>query len=157
MQAFPHRYSVAGAATACGDVALSGDCLPTLSSAPPKEFDGPGDRWSPEALLVAAVAGCYVMTFRAVAGIRRLLWTRIACEAVGVVERVDRVTQFTEFRVRVRLEVPIGTDLDLARQLLSRAEHACLITNSLKARTHLDAEVVVSLQGRVPTEAARAS
>jgi hypothetical protein len=57
MQAFPHRYAVtaAGSGAAQGDVELSADRLPALRSASPTEFDGPGDRWSPEAFLVGAV------------------------------------------------------------------------------------------------------
>ena len=35
-----------------------------IESAPPKEFDGPGDQWSPEQLLTAAVADCFVLNFR---------------------------------------------------------------------------------------------
>jgi peroxiredoxin-like protein len=156
MQAFPHRYSITSAASSLGDVALSGDHLPTLSCAPPFEFDGPGDRWSPEELLVSAVAGCYVLTFRAVATVAKLPWMRIACDAEGLVDRIERTTQFIEMALRVRLEVPAGTDLALARQLLARAEHACLITNSLKGVVRLEAEVVVSLQGRATIDRGRA-
>jgi uncharacterized OsmC-like protein len=32
-----------------------------------KIFDGPGDAWSPENLLLAAVQSCFLFTFQAVA------------------------------------------------------------------------------------------
>jgi organic hydroperoxide reductase OsmC/OhrA len=147
MQAFPHRYFVSSAATATGDLAVSADRVPTLSCAPPVEFDGPGDRWSPETLFVAALAGCYLLTFRAVANVGKLRWLRIACDVQGVVDRVNMVTQFTEITLLVRLELPQGCDIAHARRLLERAEHACLVTNSVKAATRLEAEVVVRLQG----------
>jgi len=124
-----------------GEVALEGDRLPTLRSAPPIEFDGPGDQWSPETLFVAAVADCYVLTFRALAGVFKLTWTSMTCEVVGMVDRVDRVTQFTDFSLCARLTVPHGTDEEHARRLLDRAKHACLVTNSLKAPVHLQLEV----------------
>jgi organic hydroperoxide reductase OsmC/OhrA len=68
MQPFPHHYSVIAKADTQGDVALAGDRLPPIPSAPPTEFGGPGDRWSPETLFVAAVADCFVLTFRGIAG-----------------------------------------------------------------------------------------
>jgi organic hydroperoxide reductase OsmC/OhrA len=41
--------------------------VPTLSTATPEEFGGPGDAWSPELLLLGAVESCFLFTFRAVA------------------------------------------------------------------------------------------
>lgn len=144
MQPFPHRYAVAAAARLEGDVVLEGERLPPLPSAPPTEFDGPGDRWSPETLLVASVADCFVLTFRAIAHLSKLPWLSLTCDVVGTVDRVERVTQFTGFVVRARLRVPVGTNEDQARRLLTKAEETCLVTNSLKAKSHLEAEVEVA-------------
>jgi peroxiredoxin-like protein len=143
MQEFPHRYSVAAVAKSEGDVALQSDRLPSLASAPPTEFGGPGDRWSPETLLVAAVADCFVLTFRAIAQASKLPWLSLRCDVEGTLDRVERVMQFTGFRVRASLRVPPGTNEEQARRLLARAEQACLITNSLKASAHLETEVEV--------------
>jgi len=143
MQAFPHHYSVVARAGAEGDVGLESDRLPPISSAPPAEFGGPGDRWSPETLLVAAVADCFILTFRAIAGLSRLPWTSLACDVVGTVDRVERVTQFTRIEVRARLRVPAGAKEDQALRLLTKAEETCLVTNSLKVRPHLEAVVEI--------------
>jgi peroxiredoxin-like protein len=143
MQEFPHRYAVAAVASSEGDVALQGERLPSLVSAPPAEFGGPGDRWSPETLLVAALADCFVLTFRAIARASKLSWLSLRCEVEGTLDRVERVTQFTGFRVRASLRVPPGTSEEQARRLLARAEQSCLITNSLKGPAHLEAEVEV--------------
>jgi peroxiredoxin-like protein len=113
-------------------------------SAPPAEFDGPGDRWSPETLVVAAVADCFVLTFRAIAKLSKLRWATLTCEASGTVDRVDRVTQFTDLTVRASLEIPDDTHEDQAKRLLVRAEETCLITNSLKAPCHLEIELRVA-------------
>jgi len=48
MQPFPHHYSVVVKADTQGDVGLEGERLPPIPSAPPAEFGGPGDRWSPK-------------------------------------------------------------------------------------------------------------
>jgi len=141
MQDFPHHYSVVAIGEASGDVALEGSRLPTLRSASPAEFDGPGDRWSPETLLVAAVADCFVLTFRAVAHASKMSWATLRCEVGGTLDRVDRATQFTRFDIRAQLQVPAGTNVEQARRALEKTEHVCLISNSLKAAIHLETEV----------------
>ena len=143
MQEFPHRYSVAALATAEGNVSLESNRLPSLASAPPAEFGGPGDQWSPETLLVAAVADCFVLNFQAIARASKLSWISLRCDVEGILDRVERVSQFTEFRVHASLEVPAGTDVERAKRLMARAEQTCLITNSLKSASHLEAEVAV--------------
>ena len=149
MREFPHHYTVTVAGGPDGDIRLGGDRLPELRSAAPAEFDGPGDRWSPETLLTAAVADCFVLTFRAIAKFSRLPWVALTCDASGTLDRVDRVTQFTAFRIKASLRVPAGTDVDQARRLLARAEQGCLVSNSLKGGVALDAEVQVDRAAQV--------
>lgn len=144
MQEFPHCYSVAAQADAEGDVALESARLPALATAPPAEFGGPGDRWSPETLLVGALADCFVLTFRAIARASKLPWLSLRCDVEGTLDRVERVTQFTSFRVRAALRVPAGANAEQAKRLLARAEQSCLITNSLKGNSHLEAKVEVA-------------
>jgi organic hydroperoxide reductase OsmC/OhrA len=141
MQDFPHHYRVAASAKDSGNVELSSEGVATIASAPPVEFGGPGDQWSPESLLVAAVADCFVLSFRAIARASKLDWTSLSCNVVGALDRVERVTQFTGFEVTAELVVPAGTDETKAQRLLQKAEDACLITNSLIADSHLDATV----------------
>lgn len=141
MHEFPHRYTVTAAGAVDDDVELTAECLPSLRSASPAAFGGPGDRWSPETFLVGAVADCFVLTFRAVAHASKLSWTSLQCEVNGTLDRIDRVTQFTHFDMRARLAVPAGTDPDQARRVLDKAERSCLITNSLKAKVQLATEV----------------
>jgi organic hydroperoxide reductase OsmC/OhrA len=137
MQNFPHRYVVVAAGDALDDIELASGSLPPLQSAPPTEFDGPGDRWSPETLLVAAVAGCYVLTFRAVARASRVSWTWLRCEVDGTLERIDKAPQFTAFDMRASLSIPPTMDAQQARRALEKAESQCLISKSLKGTVHL--------------------
>jgi organic hydroperoxide reductase OsmC/OhrA len=144
MQDFPHRYTVAASARTDGDVALESARLASLASAPPAEFGGPGDRWSPETLLVAAVADCFTLGFRAIARASKLEWVSLRCEVEGTLDRVERVTQFTGFKVRATLQVPPGTNVERAQGLLEKAEKTCLISNSLKGASHLETSVEVA-------------
>ena len=143
MQDLPHHYRVAATAGPDGDVDLASAELDSIRSAPPAEYGGPGDRWSPETLLVAAVADCFVLSFRAIARGSRLSWLSLNCSVEGTLARVEGTTKFTEFNINVTLGVPEGTDVERARRILEKAEASCLITNSLTGATHLSAEVGV--------------
>jgi organic hydroperoxide reductase OsmC/OhrA len=136
MQQLPHRYTVAAKGSADGDVELHSERLPALASASPAEFDGPGDRWSPETLLVGAVGDCLILTFRAVARASQLDWTSIQCDVTGTLDRIERTTRFVAFEIHARLRVPSGTDAERARRALEKAEQNCLISNSLNAAIH---------------------
>ncbi len=73
MHDFPHHYRCLATANATQSVVqVSSDGLTNLATGAPREFGGPGDQWSPEALLVATVADCFVLTFRAIAAPSRV-------------------------------------------------------------------------------------
>ena len=143
MHPYPHLYAVQAAARPEGDVPVSAAGLPSLATAPPAEFDGPGDRWSPETLLVAALADCFLLSFRGVARANRFAWDELECSVEGKLDRVEGKTRFTHYVVRATLRVPSGTDETKARQLLQRAEHVCLISNSLVGERSLESTVVI--------------
>jgi peroxiredoxin-like protein len=138
---YPHHYSVSGEMEGGAAIRLASPGLPALESAPPAEFDGPGDRWSPETLLVGAVVDCFLLTFRAVARASKYEWTRLHAEAEGVLDRAEGVTRFTEIRLRAALDAPAGADAATGERLLAKAEKGCLISNSLKCPVHLEATV----------------
>jgi len=144
MQALPHRYHVKGSGRVTGDVELTSERLTVLHSSSPAEFGGPGDRWSPETLLVGAVADCFILTFRAIAKASGLSWISLDCDVTGTLDRVDRVTQFTRFDMTARLGIPSGQDTDRARHALEKAERNCLISSSLKASIALDITVEIA-------------
>lgn len=145
MQPFPHHYTVAASANTQGEVPLEAQTLPRLVTAAPAEYGGPGGRWSPETLLVAAVADCFVLTFRAIAAVSKFSWISLDCEVTGTLDRVEHVTQFTDFVVRARLKVSPETNREQALRMLTKAEQTCLVTNSLKSRCQLDAAVDVAV------------
>jgi organic hydroperoxide reductase OsmC/OhrA len=106
MHEFPHIYRAEMTASPEGALKLESSGLDTLWSAAPKEFDGPGDQWSPETLLVAAVVDCFGLTFRAVARASSFEWIGLRCEGTGELDRVDRTTRFTRIALRASLDVP---------------------------------------------------
>ena len=71
-------------------------------------------------------------------------WNSLRCDVDAVLDRPEKAMLFTEFRLKVDLEVPAGTDEQKAHRLLEKAEQGCLITNSLTADVHLNASVRVA-------------
>jgi len=142
MQDYPHHYHATAAGGPDGDIATTSPGLVTISSQSPPEFGGPEGKWSPETLLVASVVDCFILTFRAIARASRFEWHHLDCVGEGILERVDRVTRFTGFRLKVTLQVPPGAREDRALRLLDKAEQICLITNSLNGTVELEAKVV---------------
>ncbi len=142
MQDLPHCYKVeASAAPDANPTVESGTLQPIGIEAPP-EFGGPGNLWSPETILVAAVASCFILTFRGVARASSFAWSALACRAEGRLERSEGILQFTEFTLRATLKIPAGGDHKRALTLLEKAEHSCLVTNSLRSTVRLEPEVI---------------
>lgn len=139
---FPHHYAVSATCHTEGAIRLSAAGLPELASQPPRQFGGPGDVWSPEDLLVAAVADCFCLSFRAIAAASKFAFSDLHCEVTGTLDRVERAMLFTEFKVVARLTLPAGGDVERGQKLLEKAEQTCLVTNSLKSSVHLEATVV---------------
>ncbi len=142
MQALPHVYTVRACAASTGKLRVGADHLPSLEVAPPREFDGPGDQWSPEELLMAAVSNCLILSFKTIAAIAKLDWLSIECEARGELDKVGRKMQFTTVTMSASLVVPSPDLVDKATKLLNKAEEICIISNSLSAQSHFTCAVV---------------
>jgi organic hydroperoxide reductase OsmC/OhrA len=142
MHPFPHIYSVSARVRPDGDVPLESEGVRVIESAPPKEFDGPGNQWSPEQLLTAAVMDCFVLSFRAIAGASKYSWVSLEAATRGTLDRTGGVMRFTRFDTHARLHVHAGSDIERAEKLLHKAEASCLVANSLSSERHLTVEVV---------------
>jgi peroxiredoxin-like protein len=141
MKPLPHLYDVHLSGGPAGYAEVSTPGVPALRTAPPTDYDGPGDAWSPEHLLLAAVQACFLFTLRAIARVSRLEFTTLELDAVGTVERKDGVTRFTDIVLRPRLTVPAGTNHDRVRQILEKSEKACLVSASLATSLRLEPDI----------------
>ncbi len=143
MHPLPHLYTVHANVRPDGDVPLSTEGVRVIESSAPKEFDGPGNQWSPEGLLTAAVADCFALGFRAIAKASKFPWHSLEVRTQGTMDRVEGRMYFTRFDTHAKLHVAAGTDLERAAVLLKKAESSCLVANSLTAERHLTVEVAV--------------
>jgi organic hydroperoxide reductase OsmC/OhrA len=141
MRPLPHHYEVHLTAGPSRYAELSTAGVARLRTAPPAEYDGPGDAWSPEHLLLASVQACFLFTFRAIARVSKVEFIGLELSAAGTVDRRDGVTRFTEIILRPRLTVAPGTNRDSILQILHRSERACLVSASLATPVRLEPEV----------------
>jgi organic hydroperoxide reductase OsmC/OhrA len=147
MHPYPHRYTVRASGVSAGPVACTSEGLPDLQTTPPPEFDGPPGHWSPETLLVAAVADCYVLSFRAVARASKLDWDHIDVSVEGVLEKTEAGPRFTRYVVKPRLTLADPGRETLARSVLDKAKRACLVTNSLNGSCEVEPQLLFSGAG----------
>jgi peroxiredoxin-like protein len=142
MKPFPHHYDVHldGGPSGYGELSTGG--VSALRTAPPAEYDGPGDAWSPEHLLLASVQACFLFTLRAIARVSNVAFTRLELGATGTVDRKDGVTRFTEIVLRPRVTMPAGTNRARVLQILEKSEKACLVSASLATPLRLEPEVI---------------
>ena len=136
-----HEYSVSATVQPESLVALSAVGLPGIESGPPKEFGGSGEQWSPEDLLIGAVADCFVLSFKAIAAASKYAWVDLNCDVTGTLDKVERAMQFTELKIKATLKISADADADRAKRLLEKAEQTCFITNSLKAEPELEIDI----------------
>ena len=143
MQGFPHHYLATASGGNEGSVVVSGEGLPELDTQAPPQFGGPEGVWSPETMLSAAVANCFILSFRAIARASKFEWNSLECSVEGVLDRPERVTFFTAFNIHVVLHLPNDTKMEMAQRLLEKAEEICLVTASLKSETSLTTDIQV--------------
>ncbi len=143
MQPLPHHYDVHLDADATGYAEVRSPGLRPLRVHAPADFDGPGDAWSPEHLLLVAVEACFLLTFRAVATASRMPFVAMSIATTGTADRNHGRTRFTEIVLEPTITVPDGTDLEKARRLVDKAEQACLISASLSTPVRVTARFVV--------------
>lgn len=117
----------------------------SITSTTPPEFPGgKAGIWSPEALLLGAVTGCFINTFQVFAEKLKLEFESFSCEATGVVERVDGKFMFTG--VTLHPTVVVGSEAAEAQaaSALDKAHRYCLVSNSLKCPVSLEQNILIA-------------
>lgn len=150
MDPLPHRYEVHLRALPQGPVALATADGASLECQPPPQFGGPAGAQSPEYLLTEALAGCFALTFRALAEASGLSWQNLRCRALGTLDRVEGRLAFSGFELEAHLELSEEGVRERAARLLEKAERQCLVAASLACPVRLAATVAIR-----PTESAR--
>lgn len=111
---------------------------PDVQVATPPEFKGHENIWSPEDLFVASANVCLMTTFLAVAERAGLAFSSYESTAEGRLEIVEGKFQFTAITIRPSITLTPGGDAAKAKELIEKAEHNCLISNSMKTKVTLE-------------------
>lgn len=143
MQPLPHLYNVSAHTSANGPLNVSSKGLTNIEVAPPAEFGGPGNIWSPETIFMSALSSCYLLSFKAVSRASKLNWISIKCESIGTLDTIDGNTHFTQVVNKVTLEINDQSSPEKALTLLKKAEHICLISKSVNAKMLLESKIIV--------------
>src|SRR6202162_2440542 len=146
-----YRIKAFGAGGRNGVVQAEG-VLSSISFSAPPEFLGEPGRWTPDHLLVAAVASCFVSTFSGIAEKSRLGFASFNLDAEGVLGNQDGIWRFTEVKLRPVVTVLNEEDRDRAIHLLEKAEKSCLIARSLQCKVALFPAVNIEEELLVPKE-----
>ena len=131
-----YRTSVKWTGQKMGTASVPGK--PDVQVATPPEFKGHEGIWSPEDLFVASINVCVMTTFLAFAERAGLSFTGYECEADGRLEMVDGKFQMTAVTLRPTVTLAPGEDVAKAKEILDRAEAACLISNSVKSKVAVE-------------------
>lgn len=137
---FPHAYRTVLRLVKEKEALLSSGGAPDILGAPPPEFDGPENRWSPEHLLLASANLCLMTTFLALAGKKGLNILDYEGTAEGVLEKTKNGLEFTRITLRASPEV-YAADAVKAEETLKLAKKYCLVSNALKPEVGLKSEI----------------
>lgn len=97
----------------------------------PLAFGGVEGRWTPEDLLLGAIASCFTTTFRAIAEHSAFEYTDLQMEVEGTVSRGSSGYGFNEIQIRAKLTVPRDEDQERGLKLLNKTKAACLVSKAL--------------------------
>ena len=136
-----HHYSAHADGFITGVTVVSVAGAPPLQVAASPPLEGPAGLWSPETLLLAAVADSFVLTFRKVSQEAGFSWKRLQCDVEGTLSVAESARFFPRMTIRIDLTVLNEHDIARALQLLHRAERTCAVANSLRSTRTLEVRI----------------
>ncbi|WP_028375425.1 OsmC family protein [Leeuwenhoekiella sp. MAR_2009_132] len=116
-----------------------------IEVATPPEFPkGIPGIWSPEHLFIAAVSGCLMTTFLAIAENSTLEFTSFNCSAKGKLELLEGKLQISEILLKPNVFITNESFRNKALRIVKKAENACLIAHSIKSVISMEVGVHVN-------------
>jgi organic hydroperoxide reductase OsmC/OhrA len=109
----------------------------------PPQFGGVEGRWTPEDLLMIALASCFTTTFHAIAGYSKFEYTDLAVEAEGTVCKTDTGYGFNEIVIRSTLTIASEENRQQAISFLHKAKKLCLVSRALAAPQRFEIQVEI--------------
>jgi len=140
-----HKYRVVAWWTSGRTGTAKSDSAPnSIHFTAPPEFGGLEGRWTPEDLLLGAVASCFTTTFRVIAEYAKFEYSDLEVEAEGIVRKSDSGYSFSEILLRPTLMISSEQDQGRALGLLHKAKALCMVSRALATAPKLEVRVQVS-------------
>jgi peroxiredoxin-like protein len=117
-------------------------------SAPP-EFGGLEGRWTPEDLLLSAVASCFTTTFYAVAQHSKFDYLDLEVEAEGTINKSASGYVFEEIVIRPSLTIAREEERYRGLHLLEKAKSLCLVSRALAVEPKFEPRLEVGAHSTV--------
>lgn len=151
-----HKYRVVAWWNA-GKTGLAKSALApnAIHFAAPPQFGGLEGRWSPEDLLLSAVAGCFTTTVRSLAEHAKLDYQDLEVEVEGIVCKAESGYQFTRIVIRPTLTISKLEEQSSADWLLEKAKRLCLVSRALAVPQMYEPRVRVRARGELVEANAR--
>jgi len=125
-------------------IARSDSAPNAIHFAAPPQFGGLEGRWTPEDLLMTALASCFTTTFHAIAGSSKFEYTDLAVGAEGTIDKTDNGYCFSEIVIRPCLTIPNEGQRQRAISLLDKAKALCLVSRALATAQKFEARIEIS-------------
>ncbi len=106
-------------------------------------FGGLEGRWTPEDLLLCAVASCYTTTFRTLAEYSKFEYTDLQVEAESVISKGATGYSFGEVSIHANLTISQEEERERAIKLLHKAKELCLVSRALSVEQRFEPSVQV--------------
>ena len=110
---------------------VQSDGKPVLHLTADAAFLGKAGQYNPEDLLLAALSGCHMLTYLALAARAKLHVVAYEDEATGIMVQKGGGGAFSEVMLRPRVIIAAGHDRDLALRLHHQAHADCFIAASM--------------------------
>jgi peroxiredoxin-like protein len=139
-----HKYRVLAWWTSGRTGTAKSDSAPNaIHFTAPPQFGGLEGRWTPEDLLMTALASCFTTTFHAIAAYSKFEYTDLAVEAEGTVSKRDSGYVFSEILIRPSLTINSEEDRERAISLLQKAKALCLVSRALATAQNFEIRVEI--------------
>jgi organic hydroperoxide reductase OsmC/OhrA len=109
----------------------------------PAEFGGKGTEWTPEYLFLNAIGSCFLTTYQAFAKKMHFEISRIECNTIGQIERIEGSYKFTHINLFPKIFVRNHEAREKANLAVEKTHKYCLISNSVNALVFYHTEVLL--------------
>jgi len=107
----------------------------------PPQFGGLEGRWTPEELLMTALASCFTTTFHAIAVLAKFEYTDLEVEVEGTVGKTKSGFRFSEIVIKPNLKIASEENRERAVSLLHKAKALCLVSRALATSQRFEIRV----------------